>query len=337
MKNHLKRATLSIVVLWLWAAQMWAAAGAPPTPTPTASPLPPTLTPTPDAAQAETLPPADNAYLAVLITEAVVTVGGTAESEVFVAARGLDAPAARAELYLRFDSTIVGGTSGEAGTPKTEGTILLAISDEPLALAWQQTGWTKVATLTWSGRREGKSLVTVAEETRFWTADGTARAPDAAYNGVVFSRVPGTIQGQVRLQGRTDCRGVTISGALSATYVDRGETGADGRFAVRTSFGEGFYTLSAHAPGYLSAASAPVKMTVGSVIDVGEVLLYGGDVNGDNQIDIRDITYVAWHFSDSDPLADLNGDGEVDILDLSLTAANYGRSGPTPWETSGDE
>lgn len=336
MKN-LKRATLLIIVLWLWAVQMWTATGAPPVPDPTTSPLSPTPTPTPDAAGDGTLPATDDAYLAVMITEAVVAVGGTARSEVFVAARGLTAPTVRAELYLRFDQTIVAGEGEGAGASETKGAIVLAVPEETLALAWQQSGWTKVTTLTWTGLREGKSLVTVAEETRFWTADGTTRVPDAIYNGVVFSRVPGTIEGQVWLQGRTDCSGVTISGALSATYVDRGETGADGRFAVQTSYGEGFYTLSADAPGYLSATSAPVKMTVGSVIDVGEVLLYGGDVNGDNQVDIRDITYVAWHFSDSDPLADLNRDGKVDILDLSLTAANYGRKGPTPWETSEDK
>ena len=67
------------------------------------------------------------------------------------------------------------------------------------------------------------------------------------------------------------------------------------------------------------------------MIDLGEVTLYGGDATGDNRIDIRDLSYVAWHFDSGDAKADLNGDGQVDILDLSLVAGNFGRVGPTVW------
>lgn len=42
----------------------------------------------------------------------------------------------------------------------------------------------------------------------------------------------------------------------------------------------------------------------------------GGDVNGDGQVNMLDLVYVAAHFGSSDPTADLNGDGRVDIVDL---------------------
>jgi len=54
-------------------------------------------------------------------------------------------------------------------------------------------------------------------------------------------------------------------------------------------------------------------------------------VNGDDRVDIRDVSYIAWRFGQADPQADANRDGRVDILDLTLTAGNFGKSGPTIW------
>jgi hypothetical protein len=155
---------------------------------------------------------------------------------------------------------------------------------------------------------------------------------------VVFARAPGTIQGRVLLQGRTDHRGATVHSALSDARTDQETSAADGRFAIDTSHGEGFYTITASMPGYLSVESEhPVRMTVDSVVDLGEVTLVGGDVNGDDQIDVRDLTYVAWHFDEAHSQADVNGDGKVDILDLTLTAGNFGQVGPIAWPFSGDD
>jgi hypothetical protein len=123
-----------------------------------------------------------------------------------------------------------------------------------------------------------------------------------------------------------------VSSSLAAAQADRATTGADGAFRIVTSLGEGFYTLTAAMSGYLSAESAkPVKVTVGSVVDVGKITLYGGDATGDDVVDIRDLSYVAYHFDRYDASADVNGDGVVDIFDLSLTAGNFGQRGPIPW------
>jgi hypothetical protein len=64
------------------------------------------------------------------------------------------------------------------------------------------------------------------------------------------------------------------------------------------------------------------------------VTLLGGDVNGDNLIDIRDLSYVAYHLGGPDAQADINGDGKVDILDLTMIAGNFGIKGPTLWPIS---
>jgi hypothetical protein len=311
--------------------------------TPTATIVPtPTLTPTAPAPTPTMTPHStDTTHIAVLLSDTVVPVGGSANSEVFVSLVDVENDIQRIELVLTFDPTIVqvvsqGGvqvaTNATLALDNEHGQIALSLDVMQDVLIENADDWVKMATITWSAQQEGKSVVTIADATQFVAYDGTARLPDATYNGVVFARAPGTIQGTVRLQGRENHEGVSVSGALSSVRFDRERTDADGQFAIATSHGEGFYTIVVAMPGYLSAeGDRPVKMTVDSVIDIGEITLYGGDVNGDNRIDIRDLAYVAWHFDAYDPKADINQDGQVDILDLTLTTGNFGRQGPDIW------
>jgi hypothetical protein len=73
------------------------------------------------------------------------------------------------------------------------------------------------------------------------------------------------------------------------------------------------------------------------VVDIGQITLLGGDVNGDNRIDVRDVAFVAYHMNGYDAMADLNHDGQVDILDLTLAAGNFGQIGPTIWHIHNQE
>jgi len=310
-----------------------------PTPTPTTvtTPLAPTPPPVPTAL-------APTTYIAVLVGETVIPVGGTASGEVFVSLVDVESSFQHAELRLAFDPTIVRvdgvltAATASAEVDNEGGEIVLVLGAGDVTPTASTATWKKVATITWAAQQEGRSVVTVGQATRFTTSGGQQRAPDASYHGMVFARAPGTIQGRVQLQGRESAGGVTISSSLSSARFDRERTDESGRFAIATSHGEGFYTIIAAAPGYLSAESdRPVKMTVDSVVDIGQITLLGGDVNGDNRIDIRDVAYVAYHFQDDDAKADLNRDGEVDILDLTLAAGNFGRLGPTIWQIHDQE
>ena len=332
---------------------------APSTPTPEASataPAPtlvvskPTAgTPTPSASPSET------AHLATQVSDCVISVGGTASSEVFVLLRDVQPGVDGFHLSLRFDPQVVRivDADGNAangtqiapaafvnGPPKvTEnqvdnvaGKVSLTVLQNEGTPVHGTSSWHKVATLNWAGQRQGNSVVAIGSASHFMTPAGKEFAPDAVHDGTVFARAPGQILGAVRLQGREEKGSAVVTSALAAARIDQVRTDLDGRFALTTSHGEGFYTLIASAPGCLSAESdRPIKLTVGSVIDLGEVTLYGGDATGDNRIDIRDLSYVAWHFDSGDAKADLNGDGQVDILDLSLVAGNFGRVGPTVW------
>ncbi len=332
------------------ALQSTSTPAATPTVTPTIPVATTIVTPTVAVATPTPTPAADERYLAVLVNESVVPVGGQAKSEVFVSLVEPEATIARFELHLLFDPEIVGVAGQEipqiatmpsleiAEVDNTAGRIVLVLPRVDETLIHKASAWDKVATITWIGRSVGRSALVIGPDTRFTTTDGQTLKPDAIFDGVVFARTPGTIQGRATLQGRERFDGISVSGSLSSTRSDRQVTDDEGWFAITTSHGEGFYVVVVAMPGYLSAESAkPVKITVDSVVDVGEVTLYGGDVNGDNRIDIRDLSYVAWHFDEYDAKADINGDGQVDILDLTLTAGNFGKTGPTVWHVTGQE
>lgn len=337
-----------------------------PTPVPDATPVPtPTLVvPTPTlaaptstvAAPTPFAPLSGTAYLAIRVSDCVLSVGGTANSEVFVLLRDIQPGVEGFHLSLHFDPQIVHIVDADsdaangiqiAPAPFVNGTqrvtenqgdnvagdIVLTVTQNGGTPVHETSSWHKVATLTWAGQREGNSVVAIGSASYFVGHDGQEFVPDAVHNGTLFVRAPGQILGAVRLQGREGEGGALVTSALTAARIDQARTAVGGRFTLTTSHGEGFYTLTASAPGYLSAEShRPIKITVGSAIDLGEVTLYGGDATGDNRIDVRDLSYVAWHFDSSDAKADINGDGQVDILDLSLVAGNFGQVGPTVWQ-----
>ncbi len=325
-----------------------------PTVMPTFTPTVALPSPTPTPTLPLTLP--GTARLTVMVDEVVLSVGGQGRSEVWVLVQDVQSVVEGLELHLSFDPRVVQVVDSDpaivgvqvevaplfgdsqqvranrADNSRGEILLILTAGGGP---GLSRTGtWRKVAVVTWTARREGKSQVIVNRETHFI---GKTRpiAPDAVRSGLVLARAPGRIAGRVYLQGRSDQRGVRVSASLVPTRVDKVETDATGAFEIVTSHGEGFYTLRASAPGYLSAVSErPVKVILGAVIHVGEVTLPGGDVNDDGRVDIRDLSYVAWHFDEYDVQADVNGDGRVDILDLSLTAGNFGRDGPISWGVS---
>jgi hypothetical protein len=317
------------------------------TPTLTATPAA-LVTPTPTLAAPAGKPrAASTAYIAVLVGESAAAVGGEGESEVFVSLADVEG-VTRVELVLRYDPQVVRfvGQREGAGEPSLQVDVT-TVDDEAGQIvlegtwegAWgsdEAAQWHKVAVVRWVGEQEGKSVIAIDRATRILTADGEALTLDAIYDGVMFVRPPGTIQGRVQLQGRSEHGRVLVAGALSAQRRDEERTDAAGRFAIATTHGEGFYTLTASMPGYLTAESErPVKVTLDTVVDAGAITLLGGDVNGDQAIDIRDISYVAYHFEQEDAQADVNGDGQVDILDLSLVAGNFGQVGPTVWTVPG--
>jgi hypothetical protein len=145
-----------------------------------------------------------------------------------------------------------------------------------------------------------------------------------AHRRYALPDVQANVVGQINLQGRTDQRGVILASS------DGPRTASDESGSFGLSY-EGQTTLQIRYPGYLDVV-APIKADLDAILDMGEITLIGGDLNGDNEINILDLAFVGAQLGSGDAKADLNGDGAVDILDLTLIGANFGKSGPVPWQ-----
>jgi hypothetical protein len=143
------------------------------------------------------------------------------------------------------------------------------------------------------------------------------------------------ISGQVILAGRA---GNDWSGAI-VTIDDSGQTGATnttGNFSIANVAAGSFNSITADAPGYLSAICTELTITAPETI-LDSVNLLSGDIDGDNRVDITDATAVGASFGQtgSDLPADITRDGLLDIFDIVLVSVNFGEEGPQLWNCLG--
>ncbi len=147
--------------------------------------------------------------------------------------------------------------------------------------------------------------------------------------------------GRVLLQGQTVLSGTTVSlieqpcadlAVLTETVVLSTTTLTDerGYFEVNAAVEAetGARCLQIQRDGFLRGEYASPQ-----VGHLGSLTLLNGDVTGDNQIDIFDVSMVARHYESDTFRYDLNQDNVVDIFDISLVAGNYNQQGPlTAWQ-----
>lgn len=141
----------------------------------------------------------------------------------------------------------------------------------------------------------------------------------------------------------------TIDGTTSLQAAGSGATARDvivnvtnllyqsnTQFAAGSTFSiaiptAGNYTLSATATCHVSAS----KSSVAAPSAGHTATLLAGDVNGDDLVNIQDLSAIGSLFGQTGitTCANMNADaaGTVNILDLSLTASNYGKVGPITW------
>lgn len=177
--------------------------------------------------------------------------------------------------------------------------------------------------IDWQWQTAGDTTLTFE---RTDLADSSARAIEhvSQPGRVELASECDTVAGEVLLQGRVDHRGTVVSDALGQQTT----TDSQGRF----SFFGGVSVVASH-PGYLTAMT-DIEATDQPVQNVGHVTLLAGDVNGDNEINIFDLSFMATQYGGDNPQADLNADGLINIFDLSLAASNYDQTGPQVWSTA---
>ena len=145
---------------------------------------------------------------------------------------------------------------------------------------------------------------------------------DCTYTGggIYFAGVP--VMGSVSLQGRSSHAGATVTLTKDGAVVGTATTESSGAYTFG-SIPAGNYTLKITMPGYLSYTKTTLTVE-GETSILAETLL-GGDINGDTQVTIKDLSSLLANYgqvtSDAD---DINGDTQVTIKDLSVLLANYG-------------
>jgi len=143
--------------------------------------------------------------------------------------------------------------------------------------------------------------------------------------------------------GTLICSVVTATGTSSLGPV---LTDVTGTFTL-PNLQIGTYTIRATYPGYLASEKTGISIAAGNptTLNIGTTILRGGDVNGDNAINILDIGSIISKFGQTgaavrsasagcivtDEPADINDDGLINISDLAITAGNWGIVGPRPW------
>lgn len=133
------------------------------------------------------------------------------------------------------------------------------------------------------------------------------------------------LSGKVELQGRTVGKNDGYSGATVTLTGDSGSrtatTNEDGSYSI-VGVAPGTYTLRITMLGYLPHTVN--GLTVNGAITVDTKNLLGGDINGNTQVEIDDLSaLLKVYLSPTDGCEDINNNSQVEIDDLSLLLSNY--------------
>ncbi|MBI5879012.1 MAG: hypothetical protein HZB53_15280 [Chloroflexi bacterium] len=168
----------------------------------------------------------------------------------------------------------------------------------------------------------------------------TCTAATSAVDG--YLKLQGRVQGATAPAGWNDATVVlTCTGGACMAYGPIGlATDVNGHYVrLKTTPGSGIpngtYSATAYRRAYLPATKAGAVVVAGTLTinALGTApTLAGGDVNGDDKIDIADLAAIGGAFGTSitpDTGADVNGDGFVNVFDLVLAGGNYGLTAST--------
>lgn len=326
------------------------------------SPLPTPTPPLPRSAALTFTPPVPNP---VLVGSEVVFEVGLSVANIIPGVTG-------AELYISYNPAFVQSPTSP-GTPVAEvlpnffGTSNVSVNEVLPAASCpggaapcvhlvvagpaQVTKTGAVARLHFTGVAEGSACFGLLQSALV-DADGYAVQHAAPAQVCATVQFRGTVTGTVLRQGvpanpnpgggTYACASVT---AVGATTIGPVNTSAIGAFSLG-NLPIGTYTFRATYPGYLSSERTGVVID-GTVLTVSidQTRLRGGDVNGDNVINILDVGQIIGKFGQTgaavrsasatctvtDEPADVNDDSIINISDLAIAAGNWNQVGPRSW------
>ena len=223
----------------------------------------------------------------------------------------IDSNADQAGVQVALASGLSGGFIVKNDVDNSVGRIVVAISVLNLS------GDVVLFDINWQAKSAGMTALTFLK-TDLVNGQEQPISHTTQHGQIKLSGVCSQISGQVMLQGRQVYQGIAINDGLGQKTATDGQ----GNFSFY-----GGVSVSAKYNGYLTAlADIPANAT--GQVNVGRITLLAGDVNGDDIINIFDLSAMSSKFNSDDITADVNGDGKVDIFDLSLAANNYNQRGP---------
>ena len=170
--------------------------------------------------------------------------------------------------------------------------------------------------LTWPDVQfQGQTALSLAEVRLYDENDNLM--PATLQDGVLQVVGQLLLPGRIQLQGSVALADVSLDVNGQAINLDD-----EGGFSVEA---DGPFVVTASAPNHLTAQ---VSGDSSALSDLGAIELMAGDLNGDQSIDVFDLSFVAQSYGQNNSTADLNGDGLVDVFDLVIIANNYGQQGP---------
>jgi hypothetical protein len=143
------------------------------------------------------------------------------------------------------------------------------------------------------------------------------------------------IQGKVLRQYRPDHGAVTVRIHNNSSMLGSTATDAAGNFSLQVPAGT--VSIIASRMGHLSAQHPSITLPPGETVTLPMVTLYGGNVDGDNDIDWADISAIEPYVTDPPASAtaadtrDVNGNRLIDWDDVTKASANDGLIGPSAW------
>jgi hypothetical protein len=309
-----------------------------------------------------------NYYTSVIVsdvTSGAAVVGGMFTTDVSVSVTNTSSPeegVMGADVFINFDPAVVSvddaddnpanGVQASISTDFFGGSVFIAVNqvEQPcsqgsaaacvhIALTHSgdpitnKTG--KIATITWGGLAAGPAGIAVDSATVLSDEDGQEFPINSTSVPTIQIVAAGEISGTVLRQGTrathvdTNVIAYNSGGGVIATAT----TDATGYFTMTVPLG-GTYLVQATYNGYLKAQKSSVYV-VGANVNLGTTTIPGGDVNGDNNINILDIVTIISRYGgtavDATDPADINDDLLINIFDLTISAGNFGAYGPLTW------
>ncbi len=140
-----------------------------------------------------------------------------------------------------------------------------------------------------------------------------------------------TITGKMAYQNGPDNANITVQLITNSTVLATITTGADGMYTF-TDVAPGVYGITAIGMHHLRIGKMVTVTESGQVIDLGTLILPGGDTDNNGIIDLVDAALVGANFdlpvNPAPANADINMDGLINIRDLAIIGGNFNLAAP---------